>query len=365
MNTRRFRVLFFVACLLPVDVAVGISLLGAQAVALLLMPLLAATRRVPAIKPPQTSTVTVQILSWDGRPLLEEFLPSVLEAVGSSNEVVVVDNGSTDDTVEFLRTKFPRVRVVQLDRNYGFSGGNNRGMKQVTTDIVVLLNNDMATDRHFLQPLLKPFSDPAVFAVASQIAMADPAKSRFETGKTRGRFEAGLFNVWHDGIEPPEKEKEAIPVFWAGGGACAIDRRKFEMLGGFDSLYSPFYVEDTDLSYQAWKRGWKALLAPASRVIHKHRGTSGPRFGDLFVNNTTRRNHYLFVWKNVTDLGMVLEHLRELPWIHGRAISQYGAAFEYRAYLRAFVRLPLAVRRRLANLRNYVVGDRDIPGLTR
>ena len=112
------------------------------------MPFLAATRRVPAINPPQTSTVTIQILSWDGRPLLEEFLPSVLEAVGS-NEVVVVDNGSTDDTVEFLRTKFPRVRVVQLDRNYGFSGGNNRGMKQVTTDIVVLLNNDMAADRTF------------------------------------------------------------------------------------------------------------------------------------------------------------------------------------------------------------------------
>jgi len=364
MNRRRLRVLFFVACLLPVDMVVGISLLGAQVVAFVLTPLLALRRRVPPNQPPQTSPVTIQILSWDGRHLLEEYLPSVLEAAGG-NEVLVVDNGSTDDSVEFLKESFPKVRVVQLDRNYGFSGGNNRGMKYVTTDIVVFLNNDMAVDRGFLDPLLKPFSDPAVFAVASRVAMADPAKSRFETGKTRGRFESGLFHVWHDEIEPQEEKREVLPVFWAGGGACAVDRHKFDRLGGFDLLYHPFYVEDMDISYQAWKRGWKALLAPASRVIHRHRGTAGPRFGDLFVNNTTRRNHYLFVWKNVTDRGMLLEHLTSLPFIHVRAISQYGAAFEYRAYLRAFVRLPLAVRRRLTNLGSYVIGDRDILGLTR
>ena len=363
MNTRRLRVLFFVACLLPVDAIVGLSLLGAEFVAFVLTPLLASGRRVPQMTSPQTSSVTIQILSWDGRHLLEEFLPSVI-AAADGHEVVVVDNGSGDGSVEFLKANFPGVRIVQLDRNYGFSGGNNRGMQHVKTDIVVLLNNDMATEPGFLKPLLKPFADPEVFAVASRIAMADPAKSRFETGKTRGRFEAGLFYVWHDGIDLQEEQRESLPVFWAGGGACAIDRRKFEMLGGFDLLYHPFYVEDTDLSYQAWKRGWKALLAPASRVIHKHRGTAGPRFGDLFVNNTTRRNHYLFVWKNVTDFGMLLEHLFGLPRIHGSAISQYGAAFEYRAYLRAVLRLPLAIRRRLANLGSYVVSDRDVPGLT-
>ena len=356
MNTRRLRVLLYVACLLPVDLAVGILLIAAQA---LVLPFMAFKRRPAHLRPPETSLVTIQILNWDGRSLLEEFLPSVMEAAGG-HQVLVVDNGSTDDSVEFLKTTFPQVRVVRLDRNYGFSDGNNRGMKQVSTDIVVLLNNDMAVDRAFLEPLLQPFSDPAVFAVASQIAIADPAKPRFETGKTRARFESGLFYVWHDGIGVDEEKSATVPVFWAGCGACAIDRRKFQMLGGFDLLYQPFYVEDTDLSYQAWKRGWKSLLAPKSRVVHKHRGTSGPRFGDLFVNNTTRRNHYLLVWKNVTDLGMLMQHLTSLPSIHGRAISQYGAAFEYRAYLRAVVRLPLAIRRRLANVPSYVLGDRDI-----
>jgi GT2 family glycosyltransferase len=278
--------------------------------------------------------------------------------------VVVVDNGSKDGSVEFLKRSFPAVRVVPLDRNYGFSEGNNRGMKQLDTDIVVLLNNDMAVDANFLSPLLKPFADPAVFAVASQISMADASKARIETGKTRARFDSGLFYVWHDDIAPREEQMETLPVFWAGGGACAIDRRKFEALGGFDELYRPFYVEDTDLSYQAWKRGWKALLAPASRVTHKHRGTTSPRFGELFVNNTTRRNHYLFVWKNVTDTGMLLEHLTSLPRIHSRAIWQYGAAFEYRAYLRAIVRLPMAIRRRLSDVGRYVIGDREVLGLS-
>jgi GT2 family glycosyltransferase len=195
--------------------------------------------------------------------------------------------------------------------------------------------------------------------------MADPAKSRFETGKTRGRFEDGLFYLWHDAISAQEEQNKTVNVFWAGGGACAVDRRRFQQLGGFDSLYHPFYVEDTDLSYQAWKRGWKSLLAPESQVIHKHRGTTGPRFGDLFVNNTTRRNHYLFVWKNVTDFGMLSEHIMSLPRIHARAIWQYGAAFEYRAYLRAVLRLPMAIRRRLANIRSYVLSDSEVSNLTR
>lgn len=360
MNVQRLRVFAFVACLLPADAFVGVLLLMAQAVSL---PLSLFKRLSTPMRAPNTSSVTIQILNWDGKHLMEEFLPSVL--VGAKgHEILVVDNGSTDGSVEFLRSRFPQVRVLELDRNYGFSVGNNRGIEQVKTDLVVFLNNDMSVDAEFLEPLLKPFTDPAVFAVASQITVPDPAKSKQETGKTRARFENGLFYLWHDPVTPRDERREAVPVFWAGGGACATDRRKFESLGGFDSLYHPFYVEDTDLSYQAWKRGWRSLFAPASRVMHKHRATSGPRFGEMFVNNTTRRNHYLFAWKNLTDFGMLLEHLVMLPVIHRRAITQYGAAFEVRAYLRACLRLPLAIRRRLANVGAGVLGDRDVLGLS-
>jgi GT2 family glycosyltransferase len=305
--------------------------------------------------------VTIQILNWDGRTLLEECLPRLREAIavaGGGHRIVVVDNGSADDSVAFVEERFPEVRVVRLDRNYGFSEGNNRGMASAGADIVVILNNDMVVDPHFLKPLIEPFRDPAVFAVTSQIQMADPAARREETGKTRARFENGLFEMWHDEIRPGDGDLRA-PVFWAGGGSSAVDRRKYEALGGFDGLYHPFYVEDVDLSYRAWKRGWTSLLAPSSRVTHRHRSTSR-RFGAAFIDNTVRRNHFLFVWKNVTDVGMTLDHLLHMPRNHARSVLRHGAGFELRAYLRAWLRFPQALARRIANCGAGVLDDRDV-----
>jgi len=175
-----------------------------------------------------------------------------------------------------------------------------------------------------------------------------------------GVFEKGFFRFWHEQVSPSDEKRAALPIFWAGGGSCAVDVRKLKAIGGFDTLYHPFYVEDTDLSWQAWKRGWKCLFAPQSHVVHKHRGTSRPRFGDAFVDSTTRRNQFLFVWKNVTDTGLILRHLMALPRIHGSAILQKGARSEILSYLKAVVRLPFALGRRTANLREYVVSDRDV-----
>jgi GT2 family glycosyltransferase len=151
-----------------------------------------------------------------------------------------------------------------------------------------------------------------------------------------------------------------MPVFWAGGGSCAIDRNKYLAIGGFDSLYRPFYVEDTDLSYQAWKRGWKCLLAPASRVVHKHRSTSQAKFGHDFIENTIRKNQYLFIWKNVTDLSMLLEHLVSLPLSQARAMRRHTPGFEIRAFFRALGQLPEALARRMSNASNYLISDREV-----
>ena len=302
-------------------------------------------------------------MNWDGKHLLAECLPAVLEAVqhdGRSHDILVVDNGSTDGSVEFVRQNFSCVRVLALDRNYGFVGGNHRGIAEARTDIVVLLNNDMIVDREFLSPLLNGFSDGSVFAVTSQVFFADVYRRREETGKTRARFEDGFFYLWHDDIYPTDEACETIPVFWAGGGSCAIDRNKYLAVGGFDPLYHPFYVEDTDLSYQAWKRGWKCLLAPASRVIHKHRSTTKAKFGQDFVENTIRKNHYLFIWKNVTDFSMVMAHLVNLPRIHGRAILRERPAFEIRAFFRAFCQFPEALWKRSVLASHYLVSDREV-----
>jgi GT2 family glycosyltransferase len=262
--------------------------------------------------------------------------------------------------VDFVRRNFPQVRVLPLDQNYGYGGGNNRGVENVRTGIFVLLNNDMLVDRGFLRPLLDGFSDPSVFAVTSQVFFADTTRRREETGKTRARFESGFFYLWHDNIQPEENAQSSIPVFWAGGGSCAIDRNKYIALGGLDPLYHPFYVEDTDLSYQAWKRGWKCMLAPASRVVHRHRSTSIAKFGADFVENTMLKNLYLFVWKNVTDVPMVLAHLANLPSIHARSMLKNTPLFEMRAFFRALRQLPEALRKRVHAAPQYVINDREI-----
>lgn len=364
MNFSKLRTLPVLVLLLPMDILVAGAILIAD---LILSPLRLLRRDPKKLIPAKVASVTIQILNWDGLHLMKECLPSVVESVrrhlevsGSTPEILVVDNGSSDGSVDYLRKYFPDVRVMTLDRNYGFSVGNNKGFQSVHADIVVLLNNDMLVAPDFLQPLLAPLSDSSVFAVSSQIYFQDPSRKREETGKTMGAYEKGFFRFWHEQVSPSEEKSAALPIFWAGGGSCAVDVRKLKEIGGFDTLYHPFYVEDTDLSWQAWKRGWKSLFAPQSHVVHKHRGTSRPRFGDAFVDSTTRRNQFLFVWKNVTEPRLILRHVIALPRIHGSAILQKGARSEIHSYVRAVARLPFALWRRVANLRDYVVSDRDV-----
>jgi GT2 family glycosyltransferase len=363
MNTRKLRVVPAVALLLPADIVVGAGLLLTSAITTIrqFLPIGRRSSEDPEQPSPVPQKIaTIQILNWDGKHLLAECLPSVIEAVRATNvdhEILVVDNGSTDGSVQFLRERFPQVRIVELDRNYGFVGGNNRGVQAVSTDIVVFLNNDMIVRQNFLQPLLDGFTDASIFAVTSQIFFEDASRRREETGKTRGRFERGFFNVWHEDIDSLDAKRASIPVFWAGGGACAFDRRKYLTIQGLDEVYGPFYVEDTDLSYRAWKRGWKCLLAPASQVVHKHRATSSRKYSHRFVDETIRRNLFLFIWKNVTSPSMLLQHIWNLPRIHGSSMLKEGCRFELRAYRRALGRLPAALWKRLNTPAGYITDD--------
>ncbi|HYM10653.1 MAG TPA: glycosyltransferase [Bryobacterales bacterium] len=266
----------------------------------------------PADSLPSTGAASVVIPNWNGRDLLEKYLPSVIAALAGNpeNEIIVVDNASTDGSVEFLRERFPPdlfplVRVVALDRNLGFGGGSNAGFRAARQDIVVLLNSDMRVDPGFLAPLLAGFEDPRVFAVSCQIFFTDPDKPREETGLTEGLWLDGRLQVRHvtDG-----RVRALFPAFYAGGGSSAYDRRKFLALGGFDALYEPFYLEDTDLSYNAWKRGWTVHYEPRSIVWHEHRGTIGKRFSEAYILAVLKKNYLLFAWKNIHEPRRLLGH---------------------------------------------------------
>ena len=360
LTPRLWLTLSAVVLLVPLDFLILFVLWLTE---LLYWPFSHLSKRVPAADRPDNRSASVIVLNWDGQHLLQEFLPSVVEAVhqqGGEHEIIVVDNGSRDGSVEFLRAHFPAIGVVALPTNRRFTGGNNAGVQAAKNDIVVFLNNDMQVNPDFLQPLLDGFQKEDVFAVSCQVFFQDKTRRREETGKTRVRWKMGFLEASHDPITVADQRQRYVPIFWGGGGACAFDRKKFLALGGLDPLYDPFYLEDTDLSYQAWKRGWRSLLAVDSVVVHKHRGTNKQKFGDNFVDNTIRKNQYLFVWKNITDWPWLFAHTCLLPLIQARLSAQTSLKFEVKAFVRALIQLPEAIYKRFRFRAHYTAKDPDI-----
>ncbi len=338
---------------------------------LLWWPLARARRQRMVARPRDLGGASIVVVSWNGRHFLEKLLPTLRAATlehGGDHEVIVVDNGSKDGSCAWLAEHWPWVKVVALPENRFFVRGNMAGVQVASRDVVVFLNNDMQVRPGFLGPLLDGLRDPRVFGVTAQVFFTDPHKRREETGRTRGELRAGALKLAHELPSRDELELDFAPAFWAGGGSSAFDRRLFLELGGFDTLYDPFYLEDTGLSYQAWKRGFLVLFTGRSQVLHEHRGTSRKVFGDDHVDGMIRRNQHLFTWRNITDPGLLAANLLLLP-LHcvaraarpGRSL-QSGLWFELRALLRALPRLPEALRKRCADRRWLVRTDREVAG---
>ncbi len=320
------------------------------------------TRRpLPASGMPLSGLASIIILNWNGKDLLAQGLPSVLEAVrvdGRTHEVLVVDNGSTDGSVEYVQREFPDVRVLALPENLGFAGGNNVGVRAARHDTVVLLNNDMVVEPGFLRPLLDGFR-PGTFAVSSQIYLQEDAARREETGKTAAVFRRGMIDYSHRPLEGQEWARPHYPTFWAGGGSSAFHRERFLSLGGLQEIYSPAYVEDADLSYQAWKVGWEVLFAPASVVYHKHRASTGRRFKPAELQRLIQRNQFMFIWKNIRSWSLLLSHCLFLPWTCYRLARDYGLGI-WLSLAQATLRLPAVQISKMSVPFRGVRSDQDI-----
>jgi GT2 family glycosyltransferase/glycosyltransferase involved in cell wall biosynthesis len=338
-----------------------ITLTAAAALAIAdLIFVVACARRRPINSSPCTRAASVVIPNWNGRDLLAKYLPSVVAALAGNpaNEIIVVDNGSTDGSADFVRERFPAVRVLALETNRGFGGGSNAGFEAARNDIVVLLNSDMRVAPDFLQPLLDGFTDENVFAVSCQIFFSDPNKLREETGLTQGWWENGGLRVRH-------RDDPAItglyPCFYGGGGSCAFDRRKFLELGGFDELLAPFYLEDTDLGYLAWKRGWKVLYQPNSVVIHEHRGTIGKRYSEEHIQAVLRKNYILFSWKNIHEWRRLGTHFAAVCGgaMFSAVFGEVPGRANFSGLWRAFRQLPRALRSRLMARSLAVIDDSE------
>jgi len=308
-------------------------------------------------------TVEIIIPSWNGRKILSQCLPGMLDCareITPAARVTIVDDASTDGTPEYLRQNSPSVHVVRLTARRGFPGAVNAGILPSTADLILLVNNDMIPRGPVLAPLLEHFGDAGVAAVSARVLTWDGA--RLDVGRRLRTFDRGEIA----GVGDNEDYADVSYTFFASGGAMALDRRKFAELGGFDEIYSPGYVEDTDFSYRAWKRGWKIAWDPRATFLHMGSATFAPKSGGLRklvnlcrVRYLAERNSFYFYWKNLTDEKARHDYWKHLPGRAHRALCRGDAI-----YLVALIRT-IAMHRELSRLQKQeaalsVLSDFDV-----
>jgi len=284
----------------------------------------------------------VLVLNYNGGDLLARCLPSVVKAVenaGPHCRLVVVDNRSTDDSIEFLEANFPTVDIVLAAKN-DFLFSLNDVVRECQEEIVIILNNDMEVAPDFIEHLQPYFSSPEVFAVTCRIFNWNGV-DRFETTPESicTLFcKGGWFHERYD--TAPDY---SCFVQLASGGASAFRRTMFCELGGFDRLFQPAYYEDTDLSYRAWQRGWRIIYEPRSRVFHL--GSASMK-KHAKMHSINRRNSILMAAKLLGDWHFVLRFVLLYP---KRMLQHccWGDRELGRALLAAVPRLPRALARRV------------------
>ena len=281
-------------------------------------------------------SVSVVIPSYDGRALLEKNIPPLLRAVkahGAPVEIIIVDDAGNDDTVEFVRKNYPQIVLLVNDKNYGFGDTINRGIFAARHEIVLALNNDITVGEELFARPLRWFEDSSVFSVTPNITDPRDGKSQAITKLRPGVCWFRTENLQLRDLADTAGE---IPIFFGSGGASFYDRAKLALLGGFDSIYRPFYVEDMDLSYRAWKNGWKCLFEPSATVYHETSSTILSLHRKRKIKFIGDRNRTMFLWLNITDLPLIARYFLLLPF------SMLYDIFAFRKY--KFVGFFMAIR---------------------
>ncbi len=254
---------------------------------------------------------SIVIPTFNGLARLQQNLPAVLVCAKLSGlvyEIIIVDDGSTDKSTDWLSANHPEIRVLANSSNLGFIETANRGVKYSNSEIVVLLNNDVRPDPECLQNIESSFRNKDVFAITFKALFPDNRQFREGAKLLRNRF--GFYTVLHaERHQPVPLPDGRIPSIYPVGGHCAVRRSMFHKLGGFDSLYAPFYWEDADLGYRAWNAGWKTIYDPSRVVVHDHIGTIKSIFGERKAAETRYRNRLLFHWKHLRGLQRVVHFI--------------------------------------------------------
>ena len=247
----------------------------------------------------------VVILNWNGLQMLQTYLPTVVARTSTPGAfIVVADNGSTDGSVEWLAANYPDVRLIRLDKNYGFTGGYNRALREIDADYYVLLNSDIEVGEGWLDPLLGWMEEHPETGICQPKVLSVAERDRFEYAGAAGGFidRYGypfcrgriLSNIEKDTGQYDEPEE----CFWATGACLMVRSALYHHLGGLDEDFFA-HMEEIDFCWRAKLLGYQVWCVPASTVWHVGGGTlpnNSPR--KLYFNY---RNNLLMLYKNLPD----------------------------------------------------------------
>lgn len=252
---------------------------------------------------------SIIILNWNGATMLRRYLPSVIKYLPNEAELIVADNGSTDESLQVLRKEFPSIKTILLDRNYGFAEGYNRAIEQVDSEYVVLLNSDVEVTDGWLTPLLRYMDEhPDVGAVQPKIRSWEH-KEYFEHAGAAGGYLNWLGYpycrgrlLWHVEKDNGQYDSEA-DVDWTSGACMCVRAKIYKDLGGLDARFFA-HMEEIDLCWRMRNSGWRLVCVPQSMVYHL--GGGSLHYDNPRKNYLNHRNNLLMIRKNMPWPWLVL-----------------------------------------------------------
>lgn len=305
--------------------------------------------------------IAVVILNWNGRKMLERFLPSVVEHSAPA-EVIIADNGSTDDSLAFLSAHYPTLRVISFDCNYGFAEGYNRALAQIDADYYILLNDDVEVTPNWVTPVVDMMEQDAAIAVAQPKLLMYDQRDTFEYAGAAGGFidrygypfcRGRMFNT----VERDEGQyNDPCEIFWASGAAMFVKATVWKQLCGLDCDFFA-HMEEIDFCWRVKNAHYKVMYCPNSVVYHVGGGSlpkSSPR--KTYLNF---RNNRALMYKNLPQslLFSTLAVRYLLDWVAAASFLLQGHGKECKAVFKAHH----AFRRwrRLLKLRRNAIAEHN------
>jgi GT2 family glycosyltransferase len=216
--------------------------------------------------------LAIVILNWNGKKLLEQFLPSVIQ-YSEEADIYVADNASTDNSIAFLKSKYPNISIIQNKENGGYAKGYNEALKQVKADVFCLLNSDVEVTKNWLQPIIETFQNNKNTAIVQPKILDFNKKNYFEYAGAAGGFidkfgypycRGRIFNT----IEEDQGQyNDTADIFWASGACFFIRKDVFNELKGFDEHFFA-HMEEIDFCWRAINKGFGITYNGASTVYH-------------------------------------------------------------------------------------------------